>query len=125
VLPGDRDGDVNAKYPGEDRGGQVGGELEQCGGAGLAGVEAELAESLGELVGADGAAGLAAGEQPGRSSVLADGGLAAAAGDDVAGERGERSGSRMGSSPSRMRTSLCVMSMWSTVRRLIAAGPWT
>src|SRR5207247_4325356 len=54
-------------------GGQVGGELEQRGGAGLAGADTQLAEPPGELVGADGPAGLAAGEQPGRGALVADG----------------------------------------------------
>jgi len=31
VLPGDGDGDVDAEQAGQDSGGQVGGELEQCG----------------------------------------------------------------------------------------------
>ena len=42
---------------GQHRGGQVGGELEQRGGAGLTGADAELAQTLGQLVGADGASG--------------------------------------------------------------------
>ena len=39
--------------PRQDSGGQVGGGLEQCGGAGLAGVDAVLAEAFGEAVGAE------------------------------------------------------------------------
>jgi len=46
-LPGARDGDVDAEQAGQDGGGQVGGELEQSGGAGLAGADAELAQSFG------------------------------------------------------------------------------
>ena len=63
-LPGDSDGDVDAEHAGEEGCGQVGCELEECGGSGLAGVEAELAEPFGELVGAEWAAGLSSGEQP-------------------------------------------------------------
>src|SRR5215470_1160269 len=37
ALPGDRDVGVDAQGAGEDRGGDFGGELEQCGAAGLAG----------------------------------------------------------------------------------------
>jgi hypothetical protein len=65
ALPGNGDGDVDAEQAGQDGGGQVGGELEQRGGAGLAGSDAELAQAFGELEGADRLAGLPAGEQPG------------------------------------------------------------
>jgi len=44
TLPGDGDADVDAEHPGEDGGGQVGGELEQRGGAGLPGMDGELAQ---------------------------------------------------------------------------------
>src|SRR5260370_40789285 len=63
---GDGDGDVDAEHAGEQRGGQFGGELEQRGGACLAGLDAEVFEALPEVGRADRAAGLAAGEQPGR-----------------------------------------------------------
>jgi hypothetical protein len=43
ALPVGGDFDVDAEHAGEDGGGQVGGELEQCGGAGWAGVDAVLA----------------------------------------------------------------------------------
>src|SRR6266568_9084929 len=66
ALPGDGDRDMDAEHPGEHGGGQVGGELEQCGGAGLAGADADLAEPFGQLLRADGPSGLAAGEQPWR-----------------------------------------------------------
>ena len=89
ALPGDGDGDVDAEHAGQDGGGQVGGELEQRGGAGLAGVDAELAESFGELVGADRAAGLPAGEQPGRGALVAEGGVAVAGGDELQDQGGE------------------------------------
>ena len=83
-MPGDGDRDVDAEHAGEDGGGQVGGELEQGGGAGSAGVDAELAEPFGHAEGADGAAGLTAGEQPGRGSRIADGGVAVPGCDDLA-----------------------------------------
>ena len=73
-------------------GGEFGGELEQRGGAGLAGAEAELAEPFGELVGADRSAGTSAGEQPWRGSLVAEGGVAAAGGDELEDEVGERFG---------------------------------
>jgi hypothetical protein len=56
VLPDDRDGDVDAEYSCQDDGGQFGGGLEQCGGAGVAGVEPEAAESFAESGGAERAA---------------------------------------------------------------------
>jgi hypothetical protein len=65
VLPGDGDVDVDAEHAGEQGGGQLGGELEQGGGACLAGLDAEVFEALPEVGGADRAAGLSAGEQPG------------------------------------------------------------
>jgi hypothetical protein len=88
-LPGDGDGDVDAEQAGQDGGGQVGGELEQCGGAGLAGIDAVLAEALGQTVGADQASGLAAGKQPGRGAVITDGGVAAAGGEQLPDEASE------------------------------------
>jgi hypothetical protein len=48
--------------------------------------DAEPIQSEFEPLGADGAAGLAAGEQPARRSGGADGGVALALGDDGAGE---------------------------------------
>ena len=69
--------------------------LEQRGRAGLAGVESELAEPFGELVGADRAAGLSAGEQPAGGSLVAEGGVSAAGGDrPTSGRRGARAGRR-------------------------------
>src|ERR1035441_8635461 len=83
ALPGDGDADVDAEHAGEDGGGQVGGELEQCGRARLAGVDADLAQAFGELEGADRLAGLAAGEQPGRGALVADGSVAVAGRDEL------------------------------------------
>ena len=106
ALPGDGDVDVDAEHAGEDGGGEFGGELEQRGGAGLAGSDAELAEAFAEPVGADRAAGLPAGEQPcGRCR----GRRVAAWPRRVATRWRTRaargSGSTTGSRPSRSRTS--------------------
>ena len=64
ALPFDGDADVDAKEAGEDRGGEFAGELEQSGGAGLAGLKADLAEAFGQLERADRLARSTAGEQP-------------------------------------------------------------
>ena len=63
-MPGDGDVDVDAEHAGEDRGGEFGGELEQGGGAGWAGLDADLVEPFAEAVGADRLAGPPAGQQP-------------------------------------------------------------
>jgi hypothetical protein len=55
---------VDADHAGQDGGGQVGGELEQGCGACLDAADADLAQALAELVGADWLGGLAAKEQP-------------------------------------------------------------
>jgi hypothetical protein len=81
---------VDAEHPGEQRGGQVGGELKQRGGTGLPGVDAELAEPLGELAGADRASWLSAGEQPRGGFLAADGGMAVPGGDELQGQDVER-----------------------------------
>ena len=69
---------MDAEQPGEDGGGQVGAELEQRGGAGLARVDAEQAQASGHAAEAEGMAGLAAGKQPWRVSLAADDGVPAA-----------------------------------------------
>jgi hypothetical protein len=79
--------------------GQVGRELEQCGGAGLPGADAELAETLGQPERADGLAGLAAGEQPGRGALVADGRVSAAGGGKLQDQRAERFGEHDGLAP--------------------------
>jgi hypothetical protein len=91
-LPGGGDVDVDAEQAGEDRGGQVGGELEERGGAGLARAYAELPQAFGELVGADGASGLPAWEQPRRGSLVTEGSVAPAGGGELADEAGKRLG---------------------------------
>ena len=121
-LPGDGDGDVDAEHPGEQRGGQVGGELEQCGGAGLPGVDPELTEPFGELVGADRASWLPAGEQPGGGSLVADGGMAVPGGGELQDQGVERLGEddRLAAQPDPDLPSLAWM--WPRVSRLIVAG---
>ena len=86
LLPADGGVDADAERSGEDGGGDLGGELEQRGAAGLVRADAEPIQSEFEPLGADGAAGLAAGEQPARRSGGTDGGVALALGDDGAGE---------------------------------------
>ena len=89
ALPLDGDLDVDAEHAGEDRGGDLGGEGEQGGGAGLAGVQADVLQPGSEAVAADGLSGAAAGEQPRRGAGAADGGVAAAGGDQLAEEAGQ------------------------------------
>ena len=96
ALPGDSDGDVDAEHPGEYCGGQVGGELEQCGGAGLSGPDAELAQALGQPERADGPSGLTAGEQPGRGALVADSGVASPGSDELQDQGVERCGEHDG-----------------------------
>lgn len=81
MLSGDGDGDVDvdAEDAGEQRSGQFGGELEQRGGACLAGLGAEVFEALPKVRRADRAAGLAAGEQPGGGVPGTGGGVLASA----------------------------------------------
>lgn len=96
VLPFDGDLDVDAEQPGEDGGGKFGGEAEQWGGAALRGAQSELAQSFGELVGADRLAGAATGEQPGGGSLVAERGVAATSGGEVDDQAGEWFGQRYG-----------------------------
>ena len=122
-MPGHGDGDVDAEHAGEDGGGQVGGELEQRGGAGSGGSEAELAESFGECVGADRSAGLPAGEQPSGGAGVADGGVSATGRGDRADKGGNGLGQHDGlaaeAEPDRSHGVDVVEG-----RRLIVAGHW-
>lgn len=86
TLPGDGDVGVDAQGAGEDRGGDLGGELEERGAAGLVGSDPELVQPLGQLCGADRASGLAAGEEPWRWGQGADGCVAFAVRGDGAGQ---------------------------------------
>jgi hypothetical protein len=54
--------DMDAEHAGEDGGGDLGGEGEQSGGAGLTGVQADVLQADSEPVVADGLSGAAAGE---------------------------------------------------------------
>ncbi|GAA3441099.1 hypothetical protein Pve01_74290 [Planomonospora venezuelensis] len=67
-MPCDSDVGVDAQGAGEDRGGDLGGELEECGAAGLVGPDPELVQPLCQLCGADRPAGLASGKQPWRGA---------------------------------------------------------
>lgn len=84
-MPGDGDVGVDAQGAGEDRGGDLGGELEERGAAGLIGPDAELVQALCQLCGADRPSGLAAGEEPGGWGQGPDGGVALAVCSDRAG----------------------------------------
>ncbi len=87
---------MDAEHAGEDGGGQVGGELEQRGGAVPGGLESELAESLGEWVRADRAPGFPAGEQRWRATGVADGGFSVTVRHDREGKRGNGFGQHDG-----------------------------
>ena len=82
-LPGDSDADVDAEQSGQQGCGEFGGEAEQRGRACRAGAEPELAQSLGQAVGADRLAGLPAGEQPAGASLVAQCGVSAAGGGEL------------------------------------------
>src|SRR5664280_606633 len=86
ALPGDGDGDVNSEHSGEQGCGKFGGELEHCRRAGLAGAQSELSEAFAELVGAERTAGLPAGEQPRRGSLVAECAVSVAGRDELQGE---------------------------------------
>lgn len=75
ALPCGGDADVDAEGAGQDRGGQVGGELEEGGGSSSAGLDAELAQSFDHPEGAEVLSGSSAGEQPWGFTVAADGGV--------------------------------------------------
>lgn len=78
--------DVDAEYPGEDGGGQFGGEGEQCGGAVLPGPDPDLVETLADPVIAEGVSGAATGKQPGHVVRGSDLGFAAAGRDEFTDE---------------------------------------
>jgi hypothetical protein len=89
---------------------ELGGELEERGGWCLPGADADVLESLAEVAGADGRAGLAAGEQPWGGRVSCGGGVPAAAGQVLPGQGGEGAGSVLGAWPRRIVT-------WVSARR--------
>jgi hypothetical protein len=80
---------VDAEHAGQDRSGEFGGELEQGGGAGRPGADADLAETFAELAGADRLARASAGQQPWGGALVSGGGVALAGGDQVKDESGE------------------------------------
>ncbi|MFJ1560936.1 hypothetical protein [Streptomyces mirabilis] len=88
-LPGDGDIGVDAQGSGEDRGGDLGGELEERRAAGLVGTDPEPVQPLRQLCGADRPSGLSAGEEPSRRCQGADGRVALAVRHDGAGEVGD------------------------------------
>lgn len=75
---------MDPEHSGEDRGGDFGGEGEQCGGAVLLGPDPDFVEALADPVVAEGASRLASGEKPGSVLRGADLGLAAAGRDELA-----------------------------------------
>lgn len=90
VLPLDGDLDVNAEHPGEDRGGDLGGEGEQGGGPVLLGPNVDLVQPLTDLAVAERPAWLSAGEEPWDVVRSADLGLAASGRDELADQGGQR-----------------------------------
>lgn len=113
-MPGDGDFDVDAEHAGQEGGGKFGGELEQRGGACLAGLDAEGFEALSEVGGVDRAAGLAAGKQPGRGCCGSGGGVSAFAVQDAAGEVGDGLGQGDGrGADTRTSTDGCRSSLMS------------
>ena len=99
ALPLDGDVDVDAERAGQDGGGQLGGELEQGGGAGLGRADPEAAQALGQPVAADRPAGLAAGEQPGRGALVTEDGVPVPGRHQAGCEAGQRFGQRDGGLP--------------------------
>jgi hypothetical protein len=83
---------VDPEHPGEDRGGDFGGEGERRGGAVLLGPNPDLVEALPDLVVAEGASRLTSWEQPGNVLRSADLGLALAGCDEFADQAGQRRG---------------------------------
>src|SRR5512135_158027 len=80
VLPGDGDVDVDAEQAGEQGGGEFGSELEQGGGAGWSGADADLAEAFADPVGADRLSRTPAGQQPRGGALVSGGGVTPAGG---------------------------------------------
>jgi len=93
-LPLHSDADVDAEHSGEDSGRKLGRQLEQCGRPSLSGIETELTEALGESLGADGATGLATGEEPVGRALVANDSMTTAVIDETRHESGDRLGSR-------------------------------
>src|ERR1017187_1357097 len=92
ALPGGGDVDVD----GEDAGGDLGGELEEGGRAGLPGPEADLADAFAEVLWADRLARASAGQQPRGGALVSGGGVALAGRGQAQHEAGERFGEHDG-----------------------------
>src|ERR1022692_4649434 len=92
ALPGGGDVDVDAEHAGQDGGGDLGGELEEGGRAGLPGPDADLAEAFAELVWADRLARAAARQQPRGGALVSGGGVALAGRGQAQHEAGARVG---------------------------------
>ena len=80
---------MQAEDVGEDRGGELGGEVEQRGTAAGLGVDAEGPQAFAEPGRGDGPAGQVPGEQPGGGGRGADAAVAAPAADELEGGVGE------------------------------------
>ncbi|MFG2585722.1 hypothetical protein [Streptomyces malaysiensis] len=80
---------MDAQGAGEDRGGDLGGELEERGAASLVGTNPELVQPLCQLCSADRASRLASGEEPGRQRQGTDDRVALAVRGDDAGQFGD------------------------------------
>jgi hypothetical protein len=92
TLPVDGDVGVDAQGAGEDRGGDLGGELEERGAAGLVGADPELVQPLRQLCGADRSSGLTFGEELWRRGQGSDRRVALAVRGDATGQRGDGPG---------------------------------
>ncbi|GAA3482104.1 hypothetical protein GCM10018966_066360 [Streptomyces yanii] len=100
MLPLDGDFDVDTEHPGEDRGGDFGRESEQRGGAILLGPDPDSVKALADLTVGERASRVPSREQPRNVVRGADLGLAAAGGDELADQAGQRCRER----PARCRT---------------------
>jgi hypothetical protein len=65
--PADRGGGCQVQQVGEDGGGELGGELQECGATAGLGVDAEFAEPGAESAGGERSTGQQSGEQPART----------------------------------------------------------
>jgi hypothetical protein len=115
-LPGHGDGDVDAERAGEDGGGQVGGELEQRGGAVSGGLESDWRSrsvSAYGLIGRPGCPpGNSHGEVPGSPTAAFPRRFATT----VRASAATGSGSTTGSAPRRIRTCPPLVRVWQRPR---------
>ncbi|WP_247197858.1 hypothetical protein [Streptomyces sp. GESEQ-35] len=129
MLPGDGDVGVDARGAGEGRGGDLGGELEECGAAGLGGPDVEVVQPLRQPCGADGTSRPAGREEPWRWNQGADGRVALAVRGDRAGRFGDGLGQLDGCIAVAARvfrprtgTLLPVILVWSNSAPCLRAG---